>query len=168
MPSQKEYANGVLIVHSSPQVLAAHIEWMLASVIGHPVSLDWADQPAQAETVRTVANWRAAVGTGAKVASALLGWRGVRFEITEFGGATADGSRWIHTPSLGILHQTIDRAGNTLLNETQVRDCVARADGDASEITRLLERSLGAPWDAELDMFRAAEPQEGVGIFRFA
>lgn len=166
MSSEKEYASGVLIIHSSPGVLASHIEWLLASTIGHPVSLDWHDQPVLANTVRTRADWRAKVGTGAKVASGLLGWRGVRFEITEFATSDSDGGRWMHTPALGILHQGIDRAGNTVLNETQIRDCVERAKGDASEIARLVERALGTPWDAELDIFRASEYSEGADILR--
>ncbi|MGO1434323.1 MAG: DUF3145 family protein [Canibacter sp.] len=166
MSSAKEYASGLLIVHSAPNVLAAHIEWMLASSIGHPVSLNWQDQPVLADTVRTTAQWRAPAGTGAQVASGLLGWRGVRFEITEFGTSESDGGRWMHTPALGIIHQSIDRAGNTLMNETQVRDCFERAQGDASEIARLVERALGTPWDAELDIFRAAEHHEGAEILR--
>jgi hypothetical protein len=166
MPSPTKYARGVLLIHSAPSVLAAHIEWMLASHVGNPVSLHWEDQPALAGSVRTEANWRAPIGMGAKVASGLLGWRGVRFEITEFGTAESDGSRWLHTPSLGLTHHAIDRAGNTMLNEMQVRDSIEMADGNTADLTRILGRALGEPWDAELDVFRAAAHNETGEIQR--
>ncbi len=166
MTRKNEYAHGVLIVHSTPSVLAPHIEWQLASEIGKPVSLQWLDQPCLPDTVRTEAQWRAPVGTAARVASQLLGWRGARFEITEFATAESEGGRWIHTPSLGVLHQRIDRAGNTVVTETQLRDCMTRAKGNFETLQRLVGRTLGEPWDRELDAFRAAAYGETAEITR--
>lgn len=166
MSEVTEYTRGVFIVHSAPGVLAPHIEWAIGALIGAPVSLLWSAQPAQHGTVRAEADWRAPIGTGSQLASALLGWRGVRFEITEYGTARTDGSRWMHTPTLGILHQHIDAAGNTVLNEVQIRDTVVRAAGDMAVLERLMERALGTRWDAELDVFRAAAYAETEDLTR--
>lgn len=167
MTTETAYANGVLTVHSAPVVLATQIDWLLSRAIGTRVTLDWIDQPVAPGTLRADARWHAPIGTGARITSQLLGWRGVRFEMTEFATATSDGSRWLYTPNLGILHQNVDSAGNTLLNETLVRDVLERSSSIA-DCEALFGRALGQAWDAELDIFRAGAYGEQNTLSHFA
>lgn len=151
------YATGVLYVHSCPKAIAPHVEWALAREIGRTVNLDWSAQPLLHESVRTVAHWRGPAGTAAAVASALFGWKQLRYEITEDATQGVDGGRWIHTPSLGIFRMQTDSAGNGVLSENAVRAAITAAQGDAVELGRELRLALGEEWDAELEPFRAAE-----------
>ncbi|HZH22756.1 MAG TPA: DUF3145 family protein, partial [Geodermatophilus sp.] len=45
-PVQRRSTQGVVFVHACPKALCQHVEWALERVIGAPVSLSWADQPA--------------------------------------------------------------------------------------------------------------------------
>src|SRR5690349_7592565 len=89
---------GVLYAHSAPSALCPHIEWAVSGVLGMPVSLDWAPQPAQPGAYRAELSWSGAVGSAAAIASALRGWNHLRFEITEEATASSEGSRYSYTP----------------------------------------------------------------------
>ena len=67
-----------------------------------------------------------------------------------------DGSRWSHTPSLGIHHTWVSATGDALVHEEQIRAAVARAAGDARTLEAELDTVLGAAWDRELEPFRYA------------
>ena len=101
---------GVLFVHSTPAALCPHVEWAVGSVLDVRTTLQWTPQPAEAGSVRAELSWQAAQGTGAKLASALRGWSHLRYEVTEEASPGADGSRWSHTPALGIHHSDDRRA----------------------------------------------------------
>ncbi|MGO1538249.1 MAG: DUF3145 family protein [Leucobacter sp.] len=156
------FTTGVLFVHSCPKAIAPHVEWALAHEVGQVVTLDWAPQPLLQENVRTTAHWRGPVGTAAAVASALFGWKQLRFEITEEATPGEDGGRWMHTPSLGIFRMQTDSAGNGVLTENAVRAAIAGSEGDAVELGRELKLALGDEWDAELEPFRMAEDGDAV------
>ena len=95
---------GVVFIHSTPKALCPHITWALESVLDGRVAIDWTPQPAGAALVRAEFAWAGVQGTGAKLASTLRGWDNLRYEVTEEPSAGADGSRWSHTPALGIHH----------------------------------------------------------------
>jgi len=98
--------------------------------------------------------WTGEPGTGARLASALRGWENLRFEVTEEPSPGCDGSRWSHTPSLGIHHTWISAGGDAVINEDRVR--AALRCGDHGRLRRELDAALGTAWDAELDPFRHA------------
>ena len=95
---------GVVFVHSTPTALCPHITWALESALDTRLSIQWTPQPAGASLVRAEFPWTGVQGTGAKLASALRGWDNLRYEVTEEPSPGADGSRWSHTPRLGIHH----------------------------------------------------------------
>jgi hypothetical protein len=128
----------------------------LESVLHEPVRLDWTSQPAGPRLLRAELSWTGEAGTGARLASALRGWDHLRYEVTEEPSAGTDGSRWSHTPALGIHHTSISAAGDALVHEEQVRAALARATGDSRLLQDELDLVLGGPWDRELEPFRYA------------
>lgn len=147
---------GVLFVHGTPAALCPHIGWAVEAVLEHPVSFDWIDQPAAPRMVRTELSWSGPVGTGAELASALRGWQGLRFEVTEEATAVSDGSRWSYTPTLGIHHAWTSVSGDVVVNEDRLREAIARNVGDPEGLQDEIDLLLGAPWDDELEPFRYA------------
>jgi len=114
-------ARGVLYVHSSPRALCPHVEWAAGHAIGRPVNFEWTDQPVLRGAQRADFYWEGAPGTGAAIASKLRGWEHLRFEVTEDPRDGVDGSRWLHTPDLGIFHAQTDAAGNIVVPEDRIR-----------------------------------------------
>jgi len=155
--SDSAAATGLFVVHSCPKAIVPHVEWALAREIGAVVKLRWEPQPLLPRMLRTEAAWQGPAGTAAAVASSLLGWQQVRFEITEDQSSAGDGGRWMHTPRLGIHRTQIDAAGNAVLTENAIRHAIEEAAGNASVLSELLNMRLGAAWDRELEPFRAAE-----------
>jgi Protein of unknown function (DUF3145) len=147
---------GVVFVHSTPKALCPHITWALESVLGQRVNLDWTPQPAGASLVRTELSWAGEAGTGAKIASALRGWDNLRYEVTEEPSAGSDGSRWSHTPSLGIHHTWTSASGDAVVNEDRLREVVRLAQGSPEAMAEMLDELLGVDWDNELEPFRYA------------
>ncbi|PFG35396.1 uncharacterized protein DUF3145 [Flavimobilis soli] len=146
---------GVLFVHSAPRALVPHMEWAASNVLGTRVSMDWTEQPAAPGMLRAEHSWQAPSGTGAKLASALRGWTHLRYEVTEEASRGVDGSRWSHTPELGIFHAATDVHGNIVVPEDRVRAALAHA-GDAERMKQELDLALGQAWDDELEPFRFA------------
>ena len=146
---------GVLFVHSAPRALVPHMEWAASNVLGTRVSMDWTEQPAAPGMLRAEHSWQAPSGTGAKLASALRGWTHLRYEVTEEASRGVDGSRWSHTPELGIVHAATDVHGNIVVPEDRVRAALAHA-GDAERMKQELDLALGQSWDDELEPFRFA------------
>ena len=149
-------ARGVLYVHSSPRALCPHVEWAAGHAIGRAVNFTWADQPVLRGSMRTDYYWEGAPGTGAAIASKLRGWEHLRFEVTEDPMDGVDGSRWLHTPDLGIFHAQTDAAGNIVVPEDRIRAAMDAAGTSAMEMHRELRLALGQAWDDELEPFRHA------------
>lgn len=101
-------------------------------------------------------------GSGGKIASALRGWDNLRYEVTEEPSPGNDGSRWSHTPSLGIHHTWISAAGDAVVNEDRLRTAVSVSKGNATVLTQELDRLLGRAWDDELEPFRYAGAEATV------
>lgn len=152
---------GVLFVHSAPRALCPHMEWAAANVLGVRVALDWTEQPAAPGMFRAEYSWQGPQGTGARLASALRGWTHLRYEVTEDASYGADGSRWSHTPELGIFHAATDVHGNVVIPEDRVRAVLEHA-GDAHRMKQELGLALGQAWDDELEPFRHASDEAPV------
>lgn len=156
--------HGVLQVHSAPPALCPHIEWAVAGVVGMPVDLSWVGQPAAPGSVRAELNWQGRAGTAAAIASALVGWNRLRFEVTEDASPGCDGVRYSYTPSLGTFCAVTGASGDIMIPENRLLAAMTVAAGARSGVmvtapTTLeeeLDRLLGRPWDAELEPFRHA------------
>ena len=146
---------GVLFVHSAPRALCPHVEWAAGNVLGVRVAMDWTVQPAGAGFYRAELSWQGVQGTGAKLASALRGWAHLRYEVTEEASHGADGSRWSHTPELGIFHTATDVHGNVVVPEDRIRAALEFGD-DPVRLRDELDLALGQAWDDELEPFRYA------------
>lgn len=149
-------STGVIYVHSAPRALSPHVEWAVSRVLGRGVTFSWKPQPILEGTQRTEYYWQGAPGSGAALASALRGWNHLRYEVTEDPSYGGDGGRWCHTPSLGIFYCQTDAAGNMVVNENILRRALETAGPNDNALSLALEGALGAPWDAELDVFRHA------------
>ncbi|MEO3938868.1 DUF3145 domain-containing protein [Dermatophilaceae bacterium Soc4.6] len=147
---------GVVFIHSAPTALCPHIVWALESALGQRVHLDWTPQPAGPRLVRAELSWTGRPGVGATVASGLRGWDNLRYEVTEEPSPGVDGSRWSHTPSLGIHHTLTSASGDAMVPEDRLRDAVRASGGDPSALAVEIDRVLGAAWDDELEPFRYA------------
>ncbi|WP_300343058.1 DUF3145 domain-containing protein [Nesterenkonia sp.] len=147
---------GVLHIHSAPAALCPHIEWAVSSVVDSRVEFAWTPQPAAPGTHRAELTWRGSPGLGAKLASTLRGLAHLRFEVTEDPSPGHDGSRWSHTPDLGIFHATIDTHGNIMVSEDRIRYAYELGAGDPTVMYQELSLALGEAWDEELEPFRHA------------
>ncbi len=156
MSAAMPHTRGVVFIHSAPTSLCPHIAWALEAALGQRVHLDWTAQPAGPRLLRTEVSWAGEAGLGARLASALRGWDHLRYEVTEEPTASTDGSRWSHTPSLGIHHSWTSANGDALVTESRIREAVRAASGDAARLQAELDTALGGAWDRELEAFRYA------------
>lgn len=163
LPEAGSLAHGVIFIHSCARAVSPHLEWALARVFGKPVAVDWADQPIDPGAVRCEILWAGPVGSGAKIASALLAFQQVRHEVTEDPSPGRSGERFAATPTLGLFRADIGGSGDVMVSENRLRSALAQADvagGLAEEIARL----IGAPWDDELEPFRCAHEDSTVRV----
>ena len=150
-------AQGVLYVHSAPPALCSHIEWAVAGIVGAPVSMSWAGQPAAPGSLRAELSWQARAGTAGAITSALAGWNRLRFEVTEDGSPGCDGVRHCYTPELGTYTAVTAANGDIVIPEDRLRTVLARAARvGAAPLEEELNRLLGTAWDNELEPFRRA------------
>lgn len=149
-------ARGVLHIHSAPAALCPHVEWAVSSVVDARVEFQWHPQPASPSSYRAELSWHGPQGTGAALASALRSLAHLRFEVTEDPSQGCDGSRWSHTPELGIFHATTDVYGNILVSEDRIRYAYETGAGDPTVVYQELSLALGEAWDEELEPFRHA------------
>lgn len=154
--NSRPVTRGVVFIHATPTALCPHIGWALEAALGSAVRLDWTKQPVASGTVRTELSWMGEPGTGARLASALRGWDNVRFEVTEEPSPGNDGSRWSHTPSLGIHHTWTSASGDAVVNEDRLRSALAASEGDPEAFRAEMAELLGTAWDQELEPFRYA------------
>jgi hypothetical protein len=138
--------------------------------------LHWIDQPAAPGTMRAELAWQGRPGSSGELASALAGWKLLRFEVTEDTSPGCDAIRYSCTPSLGIFSATVSANGDIMIRENRLRAVLTLA-ASVSSSERLgtlrelhgprhpalggsledeLSLLLGEPWDAELEPFRHA------------
>jgi hypothetical protein len=138
-----------------------HVEWALGRLLGGPIGLEWQPQNQAPGQFRAETNFTADLNFGALASSELLGWGSLRFEIVQDAANEADGWRWAFTPSLGLFQGQLDSVGNLLVNEHRVRAIFDSAT-DLHDAKQLMARSLGEPWDLELEPFRFAHDESSV------
>ena len=155
-------SGGVIHIHSAPRAVTKHVEWALSGVLGHSVALHWADQPVLPGTQCAVRAWTGRVGDGAVLASAIFGWRDVRFEVIEDATPGNDGSRFMHTPSLGIRRVQIDASGRSVVPEDQLWEIIRKSATGTMSIESGIADAMGSSWDDELDAFRARYADSSV------
>ncbi len=118
-------------MHSAPSALCPHIEWATGGALGNAVNLEWTPQPAQAGTYRAEYSWAGDAGTAAAIASALRGWKHLRFEVTEeptaSGQGGTEGARYSCTPDLGLFHAVTGVHGDIMIPEDRLKAAVVKA-----------------------------------------
>ncbi len=149
-------ARGVVFIHACPKAVSPHLDWALSSVFDTSVHLDWNEQPIAPNMVRAELLWQGPLGMGSQIASALLAFGHVRYEVTEDANGNRAGERFAVTPTLGLFRADIGEHGDVMVAEERLRTALSQAavtgDGLAEEIARL----IGSPWDEELEPFRCA------------
>ena len=157
-------ARGVVFLHSCPRALSPHLEWALASVFGLEVHVDWAEQPISPGCVRAEIIWTGVPGTGARLASALLAFSQVRYEVTEDGMPGREGERFAATPNLGLFRTNIGPFGDIMVHEERLRTALSHAQVTGDSIVDEIARLIGQPWDDELEPFRSAHEGSTVRL----
>jgi hypothetical protein len=153
--NEKQYA-GLITIHSAPSALRQHIEWGLNAILGSASAYSWRDQPLAPGTLRTTVEYRAPLGTAAKISTALKNWHYLRFEVQEL--CNEGGEFFRFTPELGIHRAVIDGTGSILVSESVIRKSLASFDD--LEVRENLERALGSAWDLALEPMRGVDLQE--------
>jgi hypothetical protein len=154
--AMSEHAQGMVFIHSAPKAVTPHVEWSIGRALGEPIRIEWTEQSVLPGALRGELFWRGKTGSGADIASALVGWQTIRFEVTEEPQAGLEGYRWAYTPTLGMFSSQIDWAGNLLVNEFKLRSAIETAGSNALELQREMRKLLGQTWDDELEVFRRA------------
>ena len=157
-------ARGVVFIHSVPRAVSPHLEWALAKIFGANFSVDWADQPIAPGSVRAEIIWTGAVGTGARVASALLAFAQARYEVTEDASVGREGERFVATPNLGLHRSTIGVHGDVMVHEDRIRSLIHQSAMTGESPVDELQRLIGTPWDEEIEPFRAAHADSTVRV----
>lgn len=148
---------GIVAIHSTPSALRPHLEWALGGELGAPSALDWQPQPVEPHAWRAELAWSGSAGTGAKLASALVRWGRVRFDVTETPRSGGEGSRWSATPSLGLFAAATNAIGDIVVHEDRLKKAMAEELTHGRDLRGALDALLGGPWDAELEPFRRLE-----------
>lgn len=144
---------GVVFMHCCPSAIAPHVEWALAGVLGRPVRLQWAGQPAAPTHLRAEVAWSGPIGTAATLAASLRAWPMLVFEITEDATAVSDGERLAYVPGRGFHRSMVAANGDVVVGEERLRGLLSRArTGD--DYAHGLAELLGTAWDAELEPYR--------------
>lgn len=148
-------SSGVIQIHSAHKALTSHVEWAISGVLGEPFHFRWETQPVKAATLCGERTWSGRPGSAAQIASALFGWRELRFEVGEDASANNDGTHFMHTPSLGIHRVHVDATGSAYVTEARLMRLFEESAGNFDALQEALALELGRAWDAELDTFRA-------------
>src|SRR3954467_13753510 len=152
---QRRSTQGVVFVHACPKALCQHVEGALERVVGAPVSLSWAEQPAAHGSYRAEVAWTGAPGTGARLVAALKQWPMLRFEVTEEASHGNDGERMSYVPGYGGPRSGVSASGDLVVNEGQLRHLAATATS-LEAFRHGVDALLGAAWDAALEAYRHA------------
>ena len=148
-------SSGLIQIHSAPKALTSHVEWAISGVLGAPVHLRWEEQPVAPAMLCGAQQWAGPAGSAARIASALFGWREVRFEISEDATAFNDGTHFMHTPTLGIHRVHVDATGSAYITEARLQRLCDESGDSMAAFRESVAQELGRAWDHELDAFRA-------------
>ena len=151
-------SHGMVFIHSAGRALLPHLEWTMGRVLGGPIQIQWT--PVDQALFRTEFHWQGDQFTGADLAAELMGWKSLRFEITN------ERNRWSYTPKLGIFSSETDDAGNILVNEFRMKAAMEIAGSNSIELQRQLRVLIGEPWDDELEEYRMRSAQNPIRWLR--
>ncbi len=149
-------AHGVLFVHAAARALAPHLEWAIGGVLEQRISPRWSSQPVLPGAMRAELTWRGAPGSAAAMASALMPFDGIRFEVTEDPGKGREGERYAYVPELGLFRATVGMYGDVVVHEDRLRAAVMQAKLTGESLEDELALLVGDPWDAALEPYRFA------------
>ena len=148
-------SHGTITIYSAPKPVLRHIEWTIGNVLGNPFSLNWKVHRLSPSTFWTEANWSGPRGVASQIASELKGWHYLNFEIHETAANGSDGSLFMYTPELGIFYANVGPHGDVMINENQIQSII-RENISEVDVIEKLERTIGKPWDNQLEPFRRA------------
>ena len=154
MSKSLNYA-GRILIYSTPAALTQHIEWALDQHIGAQVGPKWINQPLAPGAKATEVEYQSNTPVAAKLATALIKWRYLRFEITEQFKASGDATLYRVTPDLGLHQASLASNGDVILNEHQVNQIISNSVSH-KKLQVELEKALGNQWEIELEPFRIA------------
>jgi hypothetical protein len=156
-PAAARATSGQLAVLACPPPLCPHVEFAVAAVLGVPVSLEWAPQPARPRSVCASVEWRGAAGTGGRLASRLNGLSGVYFEVVEGATLGCDPERYCGTPELGLHRAPLAANGDVVVPENRIRALLEDSSGPSGALAlpEALRRLLGTAWDEVLEPLRS-------------
>ncbi|MFC4336754.1 DUF3145 family protein [Salininema proteolyticum] len=151
---------GVIYVHSSPAAVCPHVEWSIGRVLGVTgVKFGWAPQPVEKGAMRASRAWVAEPGAAAEIASALMQWPMLRFEITEQPSEGRDGERIMYLPERGVYRAAMSADGSVMVAEDRIRALMATTTS-AEALRSGLHQLLGLEWEQELAPYRESGHQQ--------
>lgn len=148
--------HGMVLIHSAPRALLPHVEWAIGRLLGGPTGMTWTRQSLSAAEYRTEYRWTADESFAAVLASELMGWGSLRFEITQEQTESLEAWRWAFTPRLGLFQGQMDSMGSVLVSEHRMRAILAESGSNLAQLKREVRAALGEPWDEELEPYRVA------------
>lgn len=149
-------ARGVLFVHAAARALAQHLEWAVGGVLGRRVNATWSSQPVLPGAIRTEFTWVGQPGSAAAIASSLMSFDGIRFEVTEDPQRGREGERYAFVPELGLFRATVGLYGDVLVHEDRLRAAITQARITGESLESELALLIGDPWDVALEPYRFA------------
>lgn len=157
-------SRGVIFIHSCPRAVTSHVEWALSKALGTECAAEWRAQPVEPQSMRAEIIWMGPQGLGAQIASGLLAFKNIRYEVTEDPSAGREGERFAATPTLGLFRASIGPHGDVMVHEDRLRSLITQADATGENMADEIQRLLGAPWDAELEAFRVAHADSNIRV----
>lgn len=157
MPAAARSTTGQLSILACPPPLCPHVEFAVAAVVGVPVSLEWAPQPARVNSVCAALEWRGGAGTAGRLASRLAAVSGLYFDVVEAGVPGCDPERYSATPEFGLHRASLAANGDVVIGEGQIRALLAETCGPlgAKGLPDALRQLLGTAWDEVLEPLRS-------------
>jgi hypothetical protein len=146
---------GRIHIYSTPAALVQHVEWALNQSIGAAIRPRWRNQPLSPGAKAAEIEYQSEIAIAAKLATALIKWRYLRFEITEQSQLTGDTTLYRITPDLGLHQASLASNGDVILNEHQVNHIISNSIS-LKKLQSDLESALGNQWEIELEPYRIA------------
>jgi len=162
--SMSAQSRGVVFIHACPNAVAPHLEWAMTKVLGTEVPMEWAPQPVAPGQLRSQIIWSGKQGMGARIASALLAFGQVRYEVTEDPSSGHEGERFAATPDLGLFRATIGAHGDVMVHEDRLRSLIVQSTATGDSVAEDIRRLIGQPWDEELEAFRIAHDDSNIRV----
>jgi hypothetical protein len=101
---------------------------------------------------------------GARIASSLLAFGQVRYEVTEDPSAGHEGERFAATPELGLFRASIGAHGDVMVHEDRLRSLLVQSTATGESVAEDIRRLIGQPWDEELEAFRIAHSDSKIRV----